>query len=392
MEQKVKFIIIGLVGATLVSLVLFLQTFSAKQQLLNERDKIKAALDQKGQEAKRLENKIRSLEGEKSSINRQMDQLFEERQDSQKKFQLLVREKEELAQKLKKMQQQQAVAPTPSSESLPASSTDSYWGAILKAKADLEMQLANVRSELKSLQLTSEQMQREKSTVDLEITSLKRQNEDLRRDMEYGQKILDSISQELVREKNDKARIQESLRAAKNENTVLLREVKSLNNHKAELERKVQGLEEEKLTATHRLNEMETMLTEKVTQINNLKSQLSGSIASGAAVEGAAGAAKDSVELAPIVVRPTTVAEGPLAESVSVSAAQIGKILAVVKENNFVIIDLGEDAGLKLGDSFTVYRDDKPIANLEVIQIRKKISACDIKNQNSAIRVGDIVK
>ena len=40
----------------------------------------------------------------------------------------------------------------------------------------------------------------------------------------------------------------------------------------------------------------------------------------------------------------------------------------------------------------SVYRDSKYIARLEVIQVRKDISAADIKDQWSKVVVGDTVK
>jgi hypothetical protein len=77
---------------------------------------------------------------------------------------------------------------------------------------------------------------------------------------------------------------------------------------------------------------------------------------------------------------------------VGVGSALVGKILAINRDNNFVVIDLGTSVGIKPGDKFQVYRDDSVIANLEVIQTREKISACDIKRETSPIKVGDGIK
>jgi hypothetical protein len=58
-----------------------------------------------------------------------------------------------------------------------------------------------------------------------------------------------------------------------------------------------------------------------------------------------------------------------------------------------VIIDIGEEASVKVGDALRVYgKDDKPAADIEVIQTRKDISACDIKREYAPVCVGDIVK
>ena len=57
-----------------------------------------------------------------------------------------------------------------------------------------------------------------------------------------------------------------------------------------------------------------------------------------------------------------------------------------------MIVDLGEKSGVRLGDSLSVYRDSKYIARLEVIQVRGDISAADLKDQWSKVKVGDIIR
>jgi hypothetical protein len=75
------------------------------------------------------------------------------------------------------------------------------------------------------------------------------------------------------------------------------------------------------------------------------------------------------------------------------SGALRGEILAVNKNENFVIIDLGEEAGVKPTYSFNVLRGDTVIGSIDVIETRREISAADIKEVFSsyAIREGDKV-
>jgi hypothetical protein len=73
-------------------------------------------------------------------------------------------------------------------------------------------------------------------------------------------------------------------------------------------------------------------------------------------------------------------------------AATAGKILSVDRDNNFVVIDLGIDVGIKIGDTFQVYRGDRIIATIEVIQARRGIAACDIKKEYLSIIAGDTVR
>jgi hypothetical protein len=98
------------------------------------------------------------------------------------------------------------------------------------------------------------------------------------------------------------------------------------------------------------------------------------------------------VVLPPIVVRPKSEAfssdnsSGPSAER------QGAEVMLINRENNFVIVNLGEDSGIKVGDTMQVFSGTKAIAVIEVIQIRKVFSACDIKREDSPIKIGDTVK
>ena len=324
----------------------------------------------------------------------QKDELERKYDDVQKRYELVNKVKEELVEKLKTKVSTSSYTPAVTPSLQPSGpDKDAYWADIFKAKTDLEMQIGTVRSELKSLQIANEQLQRDKSVLELDLNSLRRDKEDLRRQLDYNQKLMDSIAQELVREKNDKMRIQDASRSIKDESLLLTRQLKSLNNRKVILERKVYELQEENTSLDRRLNEMQAMLNEKLSRISELSDNLDGlrnSITEGKAASEIL-QKKDSVELPPIVVRPTAQKdEGQRPQESSLIPE--GKVLALNRDNNFVIIDLGEDLGIKPGDRFQVYRDEALIATLEVIKTRKNISACDIKKEKTPIRVGDIVR
>jgi len=105
------------------------------------------------------------------------------------------------------------------------------------------------------------------------------------------------------------------------------------------------------------------------------------------------GGEKESVNLPPIVVRPGAQefsTEEPAV--ISQTEAGEGKVLAINRENNFVVIDLGEAAGIKVGNTFHVYREDQPIATIQAIQTRRDIAACDIKQETETIKIGDTIR
>lgn len=70
-----------------------------------------------------------------------------------------------------------------------------------------------------------------------------------------------------------------------------------------------------------------------------------------------------------------------------------GKVLAVDKKNNIVVINLGELSNIKLGDKLSVYRDDYHIGDIEVLQIQNYLSAGEIlfEKENLKIAINDTV-
>ncbi len=388
MEQKIKIIIIGL-GAIIVFLILILfVSISSKQAILRDKyalkkdnDSLLSQLSETIRDKKRIEEKVNSL-------NAEMDKLTQEKDGIEKKYASIEKERLHLAEQVKKLKDEKQPAPqeAPVAKS---QAEDAYWAGIFKAKTDMEIQLEALRGELKSVQINNEQLQREKSALELEVINLNREKQDYKRQLDYNQKLIDSVSQGLVREKNDKFQIDESAKSIKSENVILRRQLSALTSRKISLERRLVELQQKSKDLDSRFGEMDVMLKEKMSQIDNLKSQLYSKSSAPQAqnTQALAPERESSVELPPIVVRPKQEPAGY--ES---TIALIGKVMALNKDNNFVIVDLGEDSGVKLGDNFKAYRDGKVIANLEVIQCRKSISACDIKNETTPIKVGDIVK
>ena len=390
MEHKTKFIIIGLAGFSLVCLFLFIQATSSQQMLIRERNDLKS-------ENTALTGKINQLEGDLKENQRKLaslksdgDKAAQELIDLQKKFEQASRARDELVNKLEqqsKIKHQEVFVPK-QVEAVPVNTSDAYWAGVLKAKTDLEMQLSSIRGELRKLKIDNEALQRDKGALEIDINSLSNEKKDLLRQLDYNQRLLDSMAQDVVRERNDKTKIQDNLKIIKNENLIFGRQLKSLNSRKAALERKIQELQEGKSTVEKRLNEMETMLADRVSQIDSLKDDLD-LIRSGKTLPVSENKPKESVELPAIVVRSLPASEG---KEKTESSDSSGRILAVNPDSNFVVIDLGVSSGVKAGDAFDVYREGKSIGLIEVIQARGNISACDIKKKSTALRIGDSIK
>jgi peptidoglycan hydrolase CwlO-like protein len=389
MEQKTKFILIGLAGISVVCFFLFISTLNSKREVIRERDDLKSENTSLTGKIDKLEGKLREFDSKVNSLNNELQAARRDKEDAEARYSQVKGERDSLAEKLKtRFTAPVAVESAATPVSVGTQTADAYWGGILKAKTDLELQVREIRNQLKSVQINSEELQRQKTSLELDIRNLTNERDDLKRRIEYNQKVSDSISQELVREKNDKSLIQESNEVLRRENQVLTRQIKSLSDKKVSLEKKVQELQEGSDTVTRRVDEMETMLSDKVSQIDDLKDKLE------AIRQNRPGAIEESrgaVELPAIVVRPS---QGPSSSAPSATTFSTvkGRVLSINRDNNFIVVDLGEDAGVKPGDNFRVYREEKPIASVEAIQVRRTISACDIKKETTSVKIGDVVR
>jgi chromosome segregation ATPase len=386
MEQKAKIIIIALIAILALSFFLTFQAYISKQTIARERDALRIDNESLAKKASEALSQGQQMQKRINALSADLDLLTKEKEEIQTKFDLINKEKADLVQQVKVLKSRRIetaqVLSVPISQPVEPQATDEYWAGILKAKTELEIQIQNIRQQLKNLQINNEQLQKDKNSLLLEANNLDRERVDLTRQLEYNQKMMDSIAAELVREKNDKFQIDSNAKTIKDENKFLRRQLKALNNHKIDLERRLADLQDKNSTLNRRLDEMETMLKQRLFKTEALKKDMQlEEKAKPLETE------KESVELTPIVVRP---------QKVSVSSEEIagliGKVLAVNRENNFIIVDLGEDSGVKIGNIFTVYRQDQPVAEVVVIQTRKDISACEIKKENTPIQLGDTIR
>jgi chromosome segregation ATPase len=385
MDKKSKTIILVLVILLLGAVIFAFMAISSKEILRREFESTKEKLRQENEAlAKKASEAVeekKNMQARLDEIRKQLDSLSNEKFELEKKYETILKERETLLEKLKSLTTAPAVvsvSPTVLEAPQKPETEDAYWAGILKEKANLEMITDQLKSQVNTLQIQVEELKNSKTNLELELKNLAQEKQELERKLSYTEKLIDSVSLELVREKKDKRRIEEELKALKDEHRMAIRRINTLNEEKLNLDKKLQQLQNEKTELERKLKEANIVLEKKILESGETKEKYPPSEKS----------LTQSVELPPIVVR------SPESE-IEVSpqrAVSKGKVLAVNREHNFIVIDLGEEQGVKVGDIFSIYRDDQKIANVEVIQTRKNVSACDIRQQSTNIRVGDTVK
>lgn len=378
MDRKVKFLFIGIAGLLAASLLFLFSTMSSRQALMRDYQTMKETLARESEALTKKANMAlgekRTLESRLDALQKDFDKIAQEKQDLEKKYELINKERDVLINKIK---QREVVA-----ETKPPVVEDAYWAGVLREKSGLGIQVANLKEQLDSLKINLEELKRDKAVLELEVRSLGQEKKDLEGRMSYGGKVTEDLSTELVREKKDKRELLEEFRVLKNEHAVLLRQLKTVNNQKAALEKRVQEAEQAKTALDKRLNNMSDMLEYKLSEVMDVKKDLE-KIQEGAQISPPT--SRGSIELPPIIVR-----SAPGGVPAPVTAK--GKVVAINKENNFIIIDLGEEDGAKPGMGFNVYHGSNKIGFVEIIQTRKNVSACDIKQASTSINIGDEVR
>jgi chromosome segregation ATPase len=419
MIDRKLIVIIGLIVIIAAGAVF---TFGKVNQVsLLQRDK--TGLEE---EKKTINDKLESMIKENrafkekiTAFDERMEKLGTDKNEIQKRLEGAVKEKEDLKNEVKKLNKDIAAekgrseiiksAPRSSEEATEAGSAgpekDNYWAGILKNKAELELEVETLRDDLDALKETNEKLMQAKNGLSLELKSQSRGTRDSERQLMYNNKVIDSLTQELFREKSDKLIIQANLNSLEADNALLKDQLKNLDTRKVELENKFAELQAKNKVMENNLTRMELFIRQKVMQMDNLKAELGSlqqpKIISFESEESARPAAlsrkeageprKEAVQLQPIVVRPQDTGKGKTAPAVV--QANKAEVMAINAENNFVIINVGENSGIKVGDRFRIHNKKREtISDVEVIQVRKNIAACDIKTQNYYIEVGDEVK
>ncbi len=355
-------------------------------------------------EKNELVAKIGSVGGNIDEIGSKIKELTRERDDFKTRATTLQKERDDLAAKLDEKSKAVAQMATQSAqiatksdagaeggeaaeENPPANGSgdeEDYWAKILKAKAELKMQLDDLKDQLSKSALDVSDLKKQNSDLQLEISKLNKDKEAIAREIKYGNDLAKNLSIELARAQNEKKFMADRMNKIGEENNNLHEQLKNLTSTKIGLEKNIVKLQGDKKQIEEKLFETEGVIQNRVEQIYQLKDTLEKDFK-----PSTKNSRTGEIELSPIVVNgadkgANEVKAGPVGQS--------GNVVSINSDNNFVIVNLGEDSGVKIGDKLNIYRGAEYIAGLEVIQVRKDICAADIKSKMVDIEVGDTVR
>ncbi len=375
---------------------------------------LKKSLTDKGRENDQLQSSLDDLKKKADDLTSQINQANQERDDWKNRLETVRKERDQLMTKLqhqpvkivyKEKPVQLKSEDTSLTSVVPAATPatgDPYWAGILKQKAELEVQLDKAKSDLDAAGLQVADLRKQNSDLQLQIKSLNndkleverrltnekkmmadnfdKEIQDLQRKVKDGDDLASNLSMEAARARSDQKVANDFVTKVKEDNNQLQSDVRQLVSTKLALEKTVARLKQEKDDMSKKLADTEGVIQDRINEIWQIKQNLDQKISQIKQVKN-----NKEIELPPIVVN----ASG---NDQSQTQARAHKIISINEKNNFVIIDWGEAQGSSIGRVLKVYRDGSEIALLQVIQVRRDISAADIKDQKAKLQIGDQVR
>ncbi len=267
-------------------------------------------------------------------------------------------------------------------------SNEKYVAQLLKEKTTLEVEIDKLKNDLSQSSLEIVDLKQANESLRMDLDTLKQERQSIADDITEKEDMINRLSLELARAKNDKQFVAQKVDQLTRKNMELREDLKKLSAAKVALEKSVVGMTHEKDGMTRKLDQAEAALQSKIGEIWEVKDSLDRSFK---AVQQKSPAANE-VELSPIIVNTQAAASAVPADAQATKPGFEGKVMSINEQNNFVIVDIGEKRGLRVGDTLGVYRGVDYVARLEVLQVRPDIAAADLKEQSGPIKVGDAVR
>ncbi len=344
------------------------------ETLSEEKNKLKYAQT-------KLDRQLKDAKQQLSAIQTERDELKQKAANDLRMVEELKAERDKLVERLKSGAVTQQVAVSESR--IPVEVGDipeDHWADFVKKKASLEAQVDTLNEHLLEAKNKIAGLDTGNKELSIKIDQLKKDTWRLAEEIKFKERTLRVMSMDLVSEREERSSAVKELSKLRNENVSLKRELVLANKEQMKLQDTLKVTMDKKHSLEARMSDAENVLKEKSLAFSELQNDLKQAISGGKRITASETA---SVELPPIIVKPSAPGLRGLR----------GEIIAVNREEKFIVIDLGESSGLRPGVLLKAMRGDREIATVEVIETRKEISAADIKEMVGGFNIqeGDLV-
>ena len=344
----------------------------------------------------RLNTELSTVTKENVELNAKLDAVQKEfsslesvHADLRSQYQGLLDERDELKRELARVKKGKFFV----EKKLKDMESDRFLARLLEEKTSLDVELARLKGSLAPKEEEIENLKRENMDLGVRLAKVIERNDYLASKLEDSKKVAEILSRDVLTAKDAKEGYEQQFETMMAESQILKTKVVELE--KASLT--AANLLAEKENAQLKASSLEREIGRKNEEIEQLKVAIGDRGRGIKELRAEAYHSPQEVELPPIVLQRQDYGSSRNAvsalEQITRPGSLEGKIVTVNREHSFVVIDLGEDAGVGIGTVFNVYRDNLWIGSIESIQTRQKISACDIKDvkENFSIEISDIV-
>jgi len=384
--RSILWILVGLVVLSSFSTAWF---FLSKEKLYNEytnleelfkttMDRLSTELTLAASEKTELKSKLQAIEERFNTLEASHSILKSEREaavgerDSVKRELASVRKgKAFLEKRLKEME------------------SDMFVADLLKQKVGLEVEIERLKNDMDPKDQEISRLKVESMDKDLMLAKLQEEKNMIGRRLRNSEQVAQILSGDLLREKDagkeDKAMSEEIA----TENNALRSKISKFEG----IAKEYNSLLAEKENMNAKLARFESDIEYKNREIDKFKIALQENAAGSEETRAEAYHSPEEVDLPPIVAQKTAKLTTPSLERIGENSELKGRIVTVNKEHNFVVIDLGKQDGIGIGNKFNVYRGDAFLGSIEIIQARDRIAAADIKDltEGMDIEINDTV-
>ena len=389
--------------------------YTEKQKISEENYKLKEEQAVLIEENNDLKIRYNSLRSEKSDLDQQFEtaqvnlsSIQKERDTWKKKYSNLFKERDQLLEKIKDLSSSSKTSASSDMTGMidtfdtfdtgSAGVGNEDWADFIRKKAMLEAKLEELNKSLLDTQYQAAELKTKNKELSINIDQLLKEKERLTSTIRLKERALRVMSVDLVSERGERKFAVEEAKKLRVQNGAMKKDIILTGKEKVDLEKRLKNAINKKIDIEDRIIRAEALLKEKSFVFDDLKKDLESAIKEGKRIleskpEGMSTAIKSvPVELPPIVVQSAATSFQAVADVFAADETR-GEIIAVNKEENFVVIDIGDDSGLKVGSILDVMRGESKLATIEIIETREEIAAADIKElkQNFSLREGDIV-
>lgn len=261
--------------------------------------------------------------------------------------------------------------------------------ALLSAETD------TLKQQLSDVELARQGLESRLSDMRIQMTSASNEREQLRSAVSELRRQADGLESEKNRLESQASRLTQERDAAttrleslESENVVLSNSAVKLRNRLTLLDRDYQSLQEDIIKLRSAPPASSAAAAAPAVRVSGREmgspsEPVTPVGSSPAAAAPAVHAARDSIELPPIVVR-----KGYAEAMRSIRS----RVVDANEEHGFVVLDKGSDDGIQSGMAFEILRGDQAVGQVTAIRVRSRLSACALVGSRSSSfpKVGDL--